>query len=98
MGVWGKIKAAWALKRLGDAIERENRMQHDWNKTIKSAGTDFVLTCGAVLLAYFADPSNIAAVLGAVPEQVRLALIPIISAVLVMARKRLKYPTNGVQA
>lgn len=98
MSIIGKLKAALAVKRLADAIERENRMKHDWQKTLKSAGTDFLLTIAAVLVAYFADPANIAAVLGVVPESVRLALIPLISAALVLVRKRLKYPTNGIKA
>lgn len=98
MSIFGKLKLALALKRVGDAIEREERMGHDWQKTLKAAGVDFALTSAAVLAAYFADPANLAAVLGVVPEHLRLALVPLLSAGFVALRKRLKHggsPADG---
>lgn len=92
----GQIKTALALKRVADEFEKEKAMNHDWAKTLKAAGIDFLLTCAAVLVAYFADPVNLAAALDLVPEHLRIALVPILSAVFVAIRKRIKHggPVN----
>jgi hypothetical protein len=101
VGIIERIKLGLTLKRVADAIERENKMGHDWAKTLKAAGLDLMLTCAAVLTAYFSDPANLAGVLGVLPEHLRLALIPLISAGFVALRKRIKHggiPTVGVGA
>lgn len=87
----GQIRTALALKRLADAFEKEKAMNHDWAKTLKAAATDFLLTAAAVLAAYFSDPAALAAALGLVPEHLRLALVPILSALFVALRKRIKH-------
>ncbi len=91
MSIFGKVKTALALKRVADAIEREDKMGHDWSKTARAVAIDFGLTSAAVLTAYFSDPAALASVLGVVPEHLRLALVPLLSAAFVALRKRIKH-------
>ena len=91
MGPLAKLKALMQAKRIFDAFEKEKRMNHDWGKTAKAAGLDFALTCAAVLTAWLADPVNLAQALGLVPEHLRLALVPALSAAFVVLRKRIKH-------
>ena len=86
-----KLKMAWRAKRIFDAFEKEKKMNHDWAKTLKSAGVDFALTLAAVLTAWLADPVNLAQALGLVPEHLRLAMVPALSAAFVALRKRIKH-------
>lgn len=86
-----ELSLAMKARRAWKAIEKENAMGHDWNKTLAAVGKDFVVTSIAALVAFFAVPDNLAAVLGALTPEMRAALIPLISALLVMARKYIKH-------
>ena len=91
MGILEKLKLGLALKRVSDAIDKENKVGHDWSKTGKAVAADLAITSVAVLAAYFSEPEHLAALLGVVPESLRLALIPLVSAGLVALRKRIKH-------
>jgi len=89
----GKQELDLALKgrRAVKAIRKDMAMKHDWGKTLAAVAKDFAITSVAALVAFFAIPENLGAILGSLSPEARAALIPFVSGLLVMARKYIKH-------
>lgn len=58
-------------------------MGYDWKIGATKTLRDFVITCIAVLTAYFAVPENLTVFLGAFPVSVKTAVVPLLSSLFV---------------
>jgi hypothetical protein len=91
MSMLDKIKLALRAKRAADVIQQQTTAGLDWNKVLAKGLIDFVLTSGAVLAAFWGTPEGMAQALGFLPDELRVALIPVVSALLVMVRNAIKH-------
>lgn len=94
MGLFGKLKLLLAARKAAGEVEKGVRSM-DWRKTAGKGIRDFVVTTGAVagaaVLTYLADAEHVKLALGSLPVGLRDALIPLISAVSVMALNWMKH-------
>src|SRR3990167_8871650 len=65
----------WELKRARDAVMNANKAGFLWSVAFKKMGKNFLFVAGGLLAVHFSDPTNIAALLGVLPENLQKILV-----------------------
>lgn len=84
----------WKLKKVRDEVDKATKSGFSWGTAFTKMAKDFLIVLGGLLAVHFSDPTNIAAFLGVLPENLQKVLIPLAASVAMLIQNWRKNRKN----